>query len=374
MPPHNMMNDTSHNNEFTDALSVLNANGWAEAAPLFLSLWARAPINMRYGLMAGVALLKTGRVDDGVAQLSYLSEQNPIIRIAQYGGDEIPLPLKTASRDADDAIRNAFTRVQENAIKSIGVTRAGRIATALWPQTHSGPKQYPDNPMGPKPYVFYAPDLPPIPVFDNNDAPWTQALAAQTNTIRDEFLALMEDSDSGAPYVPAQSQLGEDWQKLRGQKTWNAVHLYKDGRAQSEAARCPKTLAVLSSVPTVMHNDGPMEVFFSVLAPDTTIPPHFGLANCRVTVHLPLLIPDNCAIRVADITHSWLKGEPFIFDDSFDHSAWNGSKTDQRVVLIFEAWRPDMTEGEIAAVEASYAARDMLLKERSNRLRALWPR
>ena len=36
-----------------------------------------------------------------------------------------------------------------------------------------------------------------------------------------------------------------------------------------------------------------------------------------------------------------------------------------RVVLIFEAWRPDMTEGEIAAVEASYAARQSWLDGRT---------
>lgn len=83
-----------------------------------------------------------------------------------------------------------------------------------------------------------------------------------------------------------------------------------------------------------------------------------------MTVHLPLIVPDNCAIRVGDYHHSWREGEVFAFDDSFDHEAWNDSDL-VRIVLIFEAWHPDLTADEIKAVERSFSARENWTKNRT---------
>ncbi len=42
-------------------------------------------------------------------------------------------------------------------------------------------------------------------------------------------------------------------------------------------------------------------------------------------------------------------GEPFLFDDTVEHEAWNKSDQD-RVILIFEVWRPELTKIEKAFV------------------------
>ncbi len=46
-----------------------------------------------------------------------------------------------------------------------------------------------------------------------------------------------------------------------------------------------------------------------------------------------------------------------MFDDTIEHEAWNGS--DQtRVILLFEIWRPELTEEERALVAAMFEAID----------------
>jgi aspartate beta-hydroxylase len=73
------------------------------------------------------------------------------------------------------------------------------------------------------------------------------------------------------------------------------------------------------------------------------------VTNTRVVTHLPLIIPDDCALRVGGETHVWQTGQCVTFDDTFEHEAWN--RSDQtRVVLIFDNWNPDLSEAERAAV------------------------
>jgi len=47
--------------------------------------------------------------------------------------------------------------------------------------------------------------------------------------------------------------------------------------------------------------------------------------------------------------HEWREGRAVIFDDTYEHEAWNRSEQ-TRVVLIFDLWNPHLTEVERAAV------------------------
>src|SRR3546814_19998530 len=73
------------------------------------------------------------------------------------------------------------------------------------------------------------------------------------------------------------------------------------------------------------------------------IPPHNGATNTRLTVHMPLVIPPDCALRVGDETRVWEPGKLLMFDDTIRHEAWNYSDR-LRVVLIFDVWHPMLTE------------------------------
>jgi Aspartyl/Asparaginyl beta-hydroxylase len=81
------------------------------------------------------------------------------------------------------------------------------------------------------------------------------------------------------------------------------------------------------------------------------------------TVHLPLIVPGGCEIRVGSARHAWREGELFAFDDSFEHEAWNRSDRD-RVVLIFQTHHPDFRPEERAAIEYAISARERWIRER----------
>lgn len=85
--------------------------------------------------------------------------------------------------------------------------------------------------------------------------------------------------------------------------------------------------------------------FFSTLAPKTLIPPHTGVTNARLVVHVPLIVPPDCWFRVGNERREWKPGEALIFDDTIEHEAWNGSD-EMRAVLIFDIWNPYLDEHE----------------------------
>ena len=95
-------------------------------------------------------------------------------------------------------------------------------------------------------------------------------------------------------------------------------------------------------------------VSLPALKPHTKIPPHTGVSNVRLVTHLPLIVPPGCGFRVGNDTRSWEEGKAWVFDDTIEHEAWNGS--DQlRVVLIFDIWHPQLSQAERALITAMSA-------------------
>ena len=93
-------------------------------------------------------------------------------------------------------------------------------------------------------------------------------------------------------------------------------------------------------------------LLFSILDAGTVIPPHTGVTNTRLTVHLPLIIPPNCAFRVGSETREWIPGKAWVFDDTIEHEAWNRSDM-PRAVLIFDIWNPYLSEAERDLIRAA---------------------
>jgi beta-hydroxylase len=81
---------------------------------------------------------------------------------------------------------------------------------------------------------------------------------------------------------------------------------------------------------------------FSILDGPKHIPPHRGPYKGLLNCHLPLLVPDDpqaCRIRVGQDVAAWEQGRMLVFDDSFEHEAWNDSES-LRVVLLCYVVRP----------------------------------
>ncbi len=159
--------------------------------------------------------------------------------------------------------------------------------------------------------------------------------------------AVLQDAAAFTPYVtgdpnrPYSEQHGDD-----RQSGWTASYLWQNGELnEANAARCPKTLAALADAPLARIPGRSPSVLFSRMPPGTHIAPRNGLTNTRLHVHLPLVAPGKCRLRVGNEVREWQAGRAWVFDDSIDHEAWNDS--DQaRVLLQFDIARPELTEDE----------------------------
>ncbi|MEA3177459.1 MAG: aspartate beta-hydroxylase [Gammaproteobacteria bacterium] len=207
----------------------------------------------------------------------------------------------------------------------------------------------------PRPTFMYFPEIPAIEFFDRADFPWLTALEAATDDIRNELTNVMiADREGLQAYIDFPAGLPiEQWKDLNHSRRWSAYFLWNQGTAVApHLARCPKTAAALSAVPRCDVPGRAPTAFFSILDAATTIPPHTGVTNTRLTVHLPLIVPPKCRFRVGGTTREWEEGKAWVFDDTIEHEAWNDSDT-PRAVLIFDIWNPFLSDVERDMVRAA---------------------
>ena len=211
-----------------------------------------------------------------------------------------------------------------------------------------------------QPTAFFYPGLPQIQFYDRADFPWVGALESATDAIRAELNAVLASQRDGfTPYVEALPERPRSSSPLFDDPRWGALYLWKNGNLVPEnSARFPRTIDTLASadIPRIAGRS-PMALF-SRLRPGTHIPPHHGLLNTRLICHLPVIVPDGCRLRVGNETRAWTEGEMLIFDDSFEHEAWNDS-AQTRVVLLFEIWRPELSVEEREALTLLYQSIDL---------------
>ena len=192
-----------------------------------------------------------------------------------------------------------------------------------------------------RPLMLPVPRLPAIPYFHREDYEWTADVEAKFPEIRAELDALLASQARFEPYV--QTAAGEpqgQFAALDGKLEWGAFFIWRNGeRVAANADRCPQTEAALRCAPQIHVRHRAPVAFFSALKPGVHIPPHNGATNARLTVHLPLIIPEDCGLRVGEELHVWEPGKLVLFDDTIRHEAWNYSDR-LRVVLIFDIWHP----------------------------------
>ncbi len=210
-----------------------------------------------------------------------------------------------------------------------------------------------------EPRYYFFPELPQIQFYDKNDFPWLDKVEAATAGIRTELIEVLKEESAFTPYVqgnPARPRKEQDG--MLNNPNWSAFYLWKDGEIVARnAARCPTTMNALADVPLARVKNRSPSVLFSLLRPGARIPPHTGLVNTRLICHLPLIVPRSCGFRVGNDTRAFVEGKAWVFDDTMEHEAWNES--DQpRVILLFEIWRPELTEEERRLVSAMFEAID----------------
>jgi beta-hydroxylase len=172
----------------------------------------------------------------------------------------------------------------------------------------------------------------PAYFYDKNDFPFLLKLEENFKVIREELLTLLENEQE-----KQWLQTFPDYVKSDQKKAWKVfTFLFFQMKSPKHSQLCPKSAELIYSIPEIISCD------FSFMEPNTHILPHKGYTKMVLRCHLPLIVPagEKCAIRVGEETHVWKEGELVVFDDSFEHEAWNKSD-EKRVVLMFDIPNPN---------------------------------
>lgn len=170
--------------------------------------------------------------------------------------------------------------------------------------------------------------------FNPESFSWVKDVEAEWQSIRSE----MEVACADRPSVPNFQDVSPDQYNLTQDDKWKTYFLYAYGRkVKQNCDACPKTTLALQKIP------GMKTAFFSILSAGKKIPLHRGPYNGVLRFHLGLQVPANallaCGIEVNGQPNFWQDGKSLIFDDTYEHQAWNETD-EERVVLFVDFLRP----------------------------------
>jgi hypothetical protein len=297
----------------------------------------------------------SGRQGDRRGQLSFISSALSQARVTPPPASAAPLLQQaeaTARQLQAELGAHLDTTIAALGLDQPGASAALRHAVAL---LRGESELYLQQPS-----MFYYPGLPQRPWYERDEFTWGPAFEAEAPAMLAELEAALAEPARFAPYVERADNRPPPNNHLLEDPSWGAAYLWRGGElTEGMADIAPRTLAALATTPQPLVPQRSPMALWSRLTPGTHIKPHHGLLNTRLICHLPLIAPDGCAMRVGHETREWRFGELAIFDDSFEHEAWNRGASD-RIVLLFEIWRPEIPEEERAMLAALFGAIDTL--------------
>jgi len=188
------------------------------------------------------------------------------------------------------------------------------------------------------------------------------SLMAPYNTLMYVFSAVPNRPYVDVARFPELAPLQDNWQTIRGE----ALQLFDEGRIRaastyndlgfnsffktgwkrfyvkwydeplpSAQALCPKTVALVQSIPAINA------AMFALLPPGSKLGAHRDPFAGSLRYHLGLVTPnaDTCRIIVDGEPYTWRDGEPVMFDETFIHTAENKSDV-TRIILFCDIERP----------------------------------
>ncbi len=117
---------------------------------------------------------------------------------------------------------------------------------------------------------------------------------------------------------------------------WKRFYLkWYDAQHPSAAIYCPKTVALLQTIPSVKA------AMFAELPPGGKLNVHRDPYAGSLRYHLGLATPndDECYINVDGVPYSWRDGECVMFDETYIHEAYNKTQAN-RIILFCDIERP----------------------------------
>lgn len=196
--------------------------------------------------------------------------------------------------------------------------------------------------------------MPPLELHDRDDVPsvyfsaltsrpfWpedglTALLKANVDLIRDEFQAINTRDHR------------KDTRDVKLTKSgWTVFSLLdaSGNKIEANCARCPKTTALVESLPSMNGTNAWTMAYFSIMAPGTHVRRHMGPGNLKRRYHLGLEVPERDSyLMVHNRIASWRNNECIVFDDSYKHEVFHQSDQ-RRVVFIVDIPHPELTAAE----------------------------
>jgi aspartyl/asparaginyl beta-hydroxylase (cupin superfamily) len=171
------------------------------------------------------------------------------------------------------------------------------------------------------------------PVYDLATFPWAHEIEREWTLIRAELdHVLVRKRD-----LPSFHDISTDVATISTDSGWKTFFLTGYGHTSANnTALCPETWRIVQKIP------GLRTAMFSIFEPGKHLPAHRGPYNGVLRLHLGLKVPpypDKIAIRVDKQICHWQEGRALIFDDAFEHEAWNHSD-ETRVVLFVDFDKP----------------------------------
>jgi ornithine lipid ester-linked acyl 2-hydroxylase len=160
------------------------------------------------------------------------------------------------------------------------------------------------------------------------DYPWTKEIEREWSVMQRELQALLAQRRTK---IPEFKNISEP-QGTITEGEWRTFMLYVYGhKVDANCALCPETARIVKKIP------GMSTAMFSVLLPGTQLTPHRGPYKGVLRYHLGLIVPPDaasCGIRVGSDTQHWREGASMVFDDTYEHQAWNNSDQTRAVLFV----------------------------------------
>ena len=171
------------------------------------------------------------------------------------------------------------------------------------------------------------------PVYDNSVFPWAAAVEAEWHSIRRELEGVLARKED----LPDFHKIAADVSSISKDPGWKTFLLAGYGlTSERNIALCPQTWRIVQKIP------GLKTAMFSIFEPGKRLPPHRGPYNGVLRFHLGLIVPEPhnlLGIRVDNQVCHWEEGRALIFDDAYEHEAWNDTDK-MRVVLFVDFVKP----------------------------------
>lgn len=127
----------------------------------------------------------------------------------------------------------------------------------------------------PSPSLFFLPGLASEPWHDSSQFSWAQNLVENYKDICDEYTAV-------SAKIKSDYQIEQEHSKLHsGDWDWHSF-IQKGQKNDGFKRHCPKTAAILESIPSLMTGLPFAYSFFSTLHGGAAIAPHVGPCNLRL--------------------------------------------------------------------------------------------